>query len=87
MQVLPDIGLEEVGNTTVTFVEIDNALLRFETKVLQKLSQSVVLSFEQTFSMKSVGDSFSYECVIIKMSLFQLKYKLLFVNKFLSYVN
>jgi hypothetical protein len=64
MQVLSDTGLEEMGNTTVTLVKIDNALLRFQTKALQKLSQSVVLSFEHTFSMKSVGDSISYECVI-----------------------
>ena len=70
MQVLSDIGLEEVGNTTVTLVKIDNALPRFETKALQKLSQSVVLTFEQTFSMKSVEDSISYECVIIKRNLF-----------------
>ena len=87
-QVLTDTGLEEMGNTTVTLVKIDNALPRFQTKALQKLSQSVVLSFEQTFSVKTVGDSTSYECVINnKKELCQLKYKLLFVCKSLSYIN
>jgi hypothetical protein len=55
MQVLSGIGLEEVGNTTVTLVKIDNALPRFETSALQKLSQSAALSFEQTLSMKRIN--------------------------------